>query len=480
MLQKLQTRLLEPRDAASLAAFRFLFGLILCVSSVRFVWNGWVERFYVLPTFFFKYWGFEWVEVLPGPWMTAAYVAMAVLSAFVALGFLYRVSAVGLFVVFTYVELIDVTNYLNHYYLVSLLALLMCFLPLHRAYSVDAWLQRGRIQPVVPAWMLYLMRFQIAVVYFYAGIAKLQPDWLIHAQPLGIWLAARTEAPLIGAILTWPAMPHIMSWAGFLNDTLVVPFLLWRKSRPYAFATVFVFHFGTHLLFVIGVFPMLMVSGAMLFFDADWPRKLIGRARRLVGRASASDTGASASSVSQPARVGRWSAGAAAVVVAYCLVQALVPLRTFLYPGDVLWHEQGMRYSWRVMVREKNGSIRYRVRWSGAEREVQVSPSRYLTSHQEREMSGQPDLILQLAQRIAHDFEARGREDVEVRVDAIVSLNGRRAALMIDPNVNLASERDTLAVMRWITPAPPGDPLPAYPRRDSPPFHVAAHERMTR
>ena len=139
-----------------------------------------------------------------------------------------------------------------------------------------------------------------------------------------------------------------------------------------------------------------------------------------------------------------------------------------------------MRYSWRVMVREKNGSIRYRVRWSGAEREVQVSPSRYLTSHQEREMSGQPDLILQLAQRIAHDFEARGREDVEVRVDAIVSLNGRRAALMIDPNVNLASERDTLAVMRWITPAPPGDPLPAYPRRDSPPFHVAAHERMTR
>jgi hypothetical protein len=220
---------------------------------------------------------------------------------------------------------------------------------------------------------------------------------------------------------------------------------------------------------------MLMVSGAMLFFDADWPRKLIGRARRFVGRASASNTG-----VSQPARAGRWSAGAAAVVAAYCLVQAVVPLRTFLYPGDVLWHEQGMRYSWRVMVREKNGSIRYRVRWSGAKREVQVSPSRYLTSHQEREMSGQPDLILQLAQRIARDFEARGRDDVEVRADAIVSLNGRRAARMIDPDVDLASERDTLAVMRWITPSPPGDPLPAYPRQGSAPFHVAVHERVTR
>ncbi len=460
MLRSLQRRLLEPRDAASLAAFRFLFGAILCVSSVRFLWNGWVERFYVQPTFFFKYWGFEWVRVLPEPWMTAAYVAMAVLAAFVALGFLYRFSIAALFLLFTYVELIDVTNYLNHYYLVSLLGFLMCFLPLQRAYSIDAWLRPDRFEPVVPAWMLYLMRFQIGVVYFYAGIAKLQPDWLLHAQPLGIWLAARAETPLIGALLTWPTMPHIMSWAGFLNDTLVVPFLLWRKTRPYAFATVVFFHFCTHLLFVIGVFPFLMVSGATLFFDPDWPRKLASRLGAWVGRPITPAVG-SGEPRSEPA--GRWSTAAAALVAVYCLVQAVVPLRAHLYPGDVLWHEQGMRYSWRVMVREKNGSIRYRVRWRGAQREVQVPPSRYLTNHQERETSGQPDLILQLARRIARDYEDRGHEDVEVRVDALVSLNGRRAAAMIDPDVDLASESDTLAIMRWIAPSPPGEPLPAYP-----------------
>jgi vitamin K-dependent gamma-carboxylase len=461
MLTKARTKLLEPRDAASLAVFRFLFGTILCLSSVRFLWNGWVERFYVRPTFFFKYWGFEWVEVLPEPWMTAAYVAMAVLGGFVAVGFLYRVSIVALFVIFTYVELIDVTNYLNHYYLVSLLAFLMCFLPLHRAYSVDAWIWPSRFQPTVPAWMLYLMRFQIAVVYFYAGIAKLQPDWLLHAQPLGIWLAARTETPLIGGLLALPAMPHIMSWAGFLNDTLVVPFLLWKRTRPYAFATVFFFHLCTHLLFVIGVFPFLMVSGATLFFDADWPRKLARRVRGLAPVRASSPEPSTRTEQTPPA--GQWSAAAALLVALYCVVQAGMPLRAFLYPGDVLWHEQGMRYSWRVMVREKNGSIRYRVRWDGSGREVQVSPSQYLTSHQEREMSGQPDLILQLARHIAADFEARGHRNVEVRADALVSLNGRRAAPMIDADANLADERDTVAVMRWIAPAPPGDPLPAYP-----------------
>ena len=460
MLRSLQGRLLEPRDAASLAAFRFLFGAILSLSSVRFLLNGWVERFYTQPTFFFQHWGFEWVRVLPEPWMTAACIAMSVLAAFVAIGFLYRFSIVALFLLFTYVELIDVTNYLNHYYLVSLLAFLMCFLPLHRAYSVDAWLRPDRFAPVVPAWVLYLMRFQIGVVYFYAGIAKLQPDWLLHAQPLGIWLAARTETPLIGALLTWPAMPHIMSWAGFLNDTLVVPFLLWRKTRPYAFATVVFFHFCTHLLFVIGVFPVLMVSGATLFFDPDWPRRLLAWLRIGPGAAAARPDATPAAS---SATAGRWSTLGAALVGVYCVIQALMPLRAYLYPGDVLWHEQGMRYSWRVMVREKNGSIRYRVRWRGAEREVQVPPSRYLTSHQEREMSGQPDLILQLARRIASDYEILGHEDVEVRVDARVSLNGRRAVPIIDPNVDLAHEPDTLAVMHWIAPSPPGEPLPAYP-----------------
>ncbi|MGB5812636.1 MAG: HTTM domain-containing protein, partial [Polyangiales bacterium] len=454
MASSLRLRLLEPRDIASLVVFRFLFGAILCVSSVRFLWKGWIDQFYVQPSFFFKYWGFEWVRVLPEPWMTVLYVAMAVLAAFVAIGFLYRAAIIALFLVFTYVELIDGPYSLTHYSLVSLFALLMCFLPLHRAHSVDALLWPTRTSREVPAWMLYLMRFQVGIVYFYAGIAKLQPDWLIHAQPLGIWLAARTDAPVIGTLLTWPAMPHIMSWAGFLNDTLVVPFLLWKRTRPYAFATVVVFHFCTHLLFVIGVFPFLMVCGATLFFEPDWPRRLVARWRPQ----------RDARAVIAPGRHAyRWSAPVAVLVATYCMFQVVMPLRAFLYPGDVLWHEQGMRYSWRVMVREKNGSIGYRVRWRGSERDLHVPPRHYLTSHQEREMSGQPDLILQLAHHIADDFEIRGHEDVEVRVDAVVSLNGRRTARMVDPNVDLSLQLDALTVMPWIMRPPEEEPLPAYP-----------------
>ena len=145
----------------------------------------------------------------------------------------------------------------------------------------------------------------------------------------------------------------------------------------------------------------------------------------------------------------------------YVALQALLPLRFLAYGGDVLWHEQGMRWSWKVMVREKNGSIDYRVRNAETGREWQVGPMRYLTWRQANEMTGQPDLILQLAHHIAEDFADRGLGPVEVRVDALVSLNGRRAARLIDPSADLTRVRDGVAPAGWI-----------LPRNDEPPLRV--------
>lgn len=122
-----------------------------------------------------------------------------------------------------------------------------------------------------------------------------------------------------------------------------------------------------------------------------------------------------------------------------------------------------MRFSWRVMLREKNGSVVYRVRTSEWPNEKLVPPSRYLTSHQEREMSGQPDLILQLGQHIGREFVEAGHDDVQVRVDAKVSLNGRPPAFMIDPSVDLMQTSDGIAKAAWIMPMPDAQPLCSLP-----------------
>lgn len=447
-------RLLRPTDAAALAAFRFCFGLLGLVSSIRFLAYGWVDDLFIKPRFFFPYWGFEWIAPLPGRGMLMVFVALAALSACIAAGFLYRAAIVLFLVGFTYVQLIDVTNYLNHYYLVSLLALLMAFMPLNRAYAVDAWLSRRPPETTFPAWCTYLLRFQVGVVYFYAGLGKVGSDWLVHAQPLNIWLSARTHMPVVGPWLDERWVAYAMSWAGCLFDLIVVFFLMIPKTRLAAYAAVLVFHAATKALFPIGMFPAIMIVSALVFFSPSWPRNAL-RALRL---RAPSPPEPEAPRQLAPQRARYFYAGAL-VAAAYCAFQLLFPLRAHLYGGDVLWHEQGMRFSWRVMVREKNAGVTYRVTHPVTGRTQEVSPRSYLDNRQSREFAAQPDLILKLAHRIARDFEAREGVRPIVRADVLASLNGRPAKRLIDPDVDLAAVSDGLAKAAWIREAPGTTPI---------------------
>jgi vitamin K-dependent gamma-carboxylase len=452
--------LLRPVDMASLAAFRILFGLMLCGGTLRFIASGWLEPFFGEPTFFFKYWGFSWVRPLPLWGMYLLYGALAVLALCVALGFLYRLSMALFTLGFAWAQLIDVTNYLNHYYLVVLLGGLMVLLPLHRTWSVDAWLRPRLRSTTAPAWVLYLLRLQVGLVYFHAGLAKFGSDWLLHAQPLNIWMSARTDTLLIGPLLELPWVAYAMSWAGFLFDTTIVGFLLARRTRPFAYAVVLAFHFLTGTFFNIGLFPVIMVTSALVFFPPEWPRHLLRRPLPVLPPA--------------PVRPALSWAGKAgfALLGAFCLFQAVFPLRHFLYPGSVLWNEEGMRWSWKVMLREKSGSITYHVRSKATGREWQVTPSRYLTWRQAQEMSGQPDLILQLAHHVAREFEQQGHGPVEVRAEAWVSLNGRKPALLIDRTVDLTQVEDGLLPAQWILPEPAEPP----PLLRAPRPRVANHQ----
>jgi hypothetical protein len=452
-------RLARPVDIAALAAFRVLFGVLMFAGTVRFLTSGWIPRFYGEQTFFFKYWGFSWVPVPPLWALYGLFAALAVLALCVALGLFYRVSVALFFAGFLYAQLLDVTNYLNHYYLVVLLGLLLCFLPLHRAWSVDAWRKPALRADALPAWTLYLLRFQVAVVYCFAGLAKFNTDWLLHAQPLNIWLSARTETPILGPLFDELWMAYAFSWAGFLFDSTIVLWLSWKRTRPYAYAVVIFFHLMTDVLFNIGMFPYIMMLSALIFFPADWPRQVARALARVSRTARSMQQRPAPTTTTMPAPAPAWARKLGfAVLAGYAAVQILVPLRHYAYPGDVSWNEEGMRFSWKVMLREKHGSITYYVRIPATGKELQVTPRQYLDARQEREMAGQPDLILQLAHHIADDFRARGLGDVEVRAQAVVSLNGRPAVPMIDSSRDLARISDGLARKDWILPEP--DTLP--------------------
>lgn len=429
MIDRLRAWLARPVDAAGLAAFRALFGALLVISTLRFAARGWISAMYIEPEFHFHYWGFGWIDPWPGVGMYLHFAALAVAATSLALGLRPRLSALVCFVLFTHVELLDKAAYLNHYYLVSVVLLLLCVLPTDPRRTA-------------PAWALYAVRLQIGLVYGFAGLAKLRADWLLHGQPLRTWLSAHGDFPLLGPLFLRPETALVMSWLGAAFD-LTVPFLLLhRRTRPWAFAALLGFHALTGALFPIGMFPWLMSASVLIFFPPDWPRRLAARLGRPVPEAS---------SPVPPASTPRWLPWLLAL---HFTVQLLLPLRRHLYPGDPGWTEQGFRYAWHVMLVEKSGVVTYRVHDPASGREFRIHPEDALTAQQAKQMAIAPDMILEYAHHLAAEFAARGMPDVEVRADAFVAYNGRPGARLIDPTVDLARQHDGLLPQAWILPAP--------------------------
>ncbi|HEY5926844.1 MAG TPA: HTTM domain-containing protein [Kofleriaceae bacterium] len=448
----------RPTDIASLAAFRIIFGAVMAGGIVRFLASGQLPKIYGEPKFFFTYPGFSWVQPWSVDGMYVHYSVLALLALAIMLGAWTRIACALFALGFAYTQLIDVTNYLNHHYLVVLVAAQLALLPAHRAWSVDVQRRPELACSTVPAWIVWLVRFQIGVVYVFAGLAKAKADWLLHGQPLNAWLAARTETPIIGRFFDEPNVALAMSWAGFLFDTTIVIWLSWARTRVPAYVVLIVFHGLTGYLFMIGMFPIIMTSAALIFFSPSWPRVLLRR----IGLARFAEPRGSA----LPPLSARTRRIVEAAIAIHVVVQLALPLRHFVYPGPVLWNEDGMRFAWHVMIREKHGAVNFIAEVDGGKR-VEVPPSAYLTWRQEREMGSQPDLILQLARRIGSDLRAKGYTGVRVYAVTNVSLNGRPSSPLIDPTVDLLGVRD-LGARDWVLTAPDSEPPVIRPLRRNP------------
>jgi hypothetical protein len=432
-------------SAAPLAVFRAIFGLMLVISTGRFVTLGWVRELYIDPQFFFPFYGFEFVRPL-GEWTYLLFAVCGVSALLVAVGWHYRLASIALFLSFTYIELIDKSTYLNHYYFVSLICFMLIFLPANTLFSVDAHRNESLRASQIPAWCIDSIRIIVCMLYCFAGIAKLNSDWLLGALPMKIWLPAKNDIPLVGPVFNHLQTAYIFSWIGCIYD-LSVGFLLWNsRTRPHAYASVVVFHLLTSLLFPIGLFPYIMIVTALVFFPAAFHQKLIDRLGRWFRLQTA---------VLRP--IGRYRFPARlqpvvhAVFALFFLFQIIFPFRYLLYPDELFWTEEGYRFSWRVMLMEKAGYTQFTVTDATGKRQI-VNNNDFLTRLQEKMMSTQPDMILQYAHMLRDHYAARGFTQPRVYVDSYVALNGRTGKPLIAPNVDLAQQRDSFRHKSWITP----------------------------
>jgi hypothetical protein len=427
----------KPTEAAPLAAFRVLFGFLIALSIIRFVAYGWVEKLYLTPTFHFTYLGLSWAKPL-GPLTYVIFLVCFISAAGVALGYRYKLSAITLFLSFTYIEAMDKTTYLNHYYFISVVSLLLCFLPANADFSLDVK-QRRVCRQYVPVWSILSLKMFVGIVYFYAGLAKLNTDWLFEAQPLSIWLSTKTDIPIIGNLFEYPWLHYLFSWGGAFYD-LSIPFLLLNKrTRNIAFLLVIAFHIMTRILFPIGMFPWIMIAAATVFFASDTLKNILTKTFAFLS---------SKESINDMSR----HSFSKILVGVLIISQIVLPWRYLMYPGELFWHEQGFRFSWRVMVMEKQGYTTFRVVDKNNGDSWTIKNDDFLTSFQEKQMAFQPDFILEYAHHLAEYYKINHNRNIAVYADSYVSLNGRSTKRFVDPTIDLTTRSRNLIPIDWLLP----------------------------
>lgn len=435
-------RLFRPVDIASAACFRIGYGLVMMWWSFDFIRLGLVNEYFVRPSYFFSYSHLAWIRPLPWGGMPILFGLLTILALMITVGLAYRLATVAHWCGFVYVFLIDQTNYQNHYYLLILIGALLPFMPLNRCWSFDAYLRPELRADDMPAWCLYALRFHIALPYFFGGIAKINMDWLT-----GVTLTQRLNLLLGGdspsGFLTTTNLGTAMAWGGLLFDLGIVPLLLWQRTRLIGFGVAVLFHITNHFLFQIHIFPWFMIAATTLFLSPDWPRRFLSSRSP---KQNSGITETSFSSLSWSKRI-----GLACLAVEMCL-QIVLPLRCHFYAGDASWTERGHRFAWRMMLRSKIGMLQYLVTDPLTNETYPLDHTELLNAQQAGRFPRDPYLIYDFAQYVAQQYEQlTGRRPI-VQAVALMSLNGRKPQLMINPQCDLAQPPETLATADWLLP----------------------------
>lgn len=400
-----------------------VFGLLCFLESVGAIFTGWVKKALIEPEFTFTFIGFEWLQPLPGLGMYVYYSVMGVFGLMIMVGYRYKLSTFCFTLMWTAVYLMQKSFYNNHYYFLILLSAIMFFLPAHRAYSLDARRKPAIRSDQMPAWCKWIIVLQVWIVYTYASVAKMYPDWL-DGTVVAEFMSRRADYPLIGGFLQFNWVHFAIIYFGIFFDLLIVPLFLIKRSRMFALGLSLFFHLFNSIVFQVGIFPYLSLAFSLFFFEPETIRRIFLKSKKLYA--------------DKEIIIPQKSDFIKILFISYLSLQLLLPLRHWAIPGDVLWTEEGHRMSWRMMLRTKKGQITYKV-VNTANGEVNyINPSKRVTPKQMASLSYKPDFIWQYAQRLKAEYAQKGLT-VAVYAHVKVSVNNRPYQTLIDPSTDLAA-----------------------------------------
>ncbi|MEL0643736.1 HTTM domain-containing protein [Olleya sp. Ti.3.14] len=410
-------------DNSALIVFRIIFGLLCFLESVGAIFTGWIKNTLIEPKFTFNFIGFDFLQPLPGNWMYVYYFIMGCFGLLIMVGYKYRLSMIAFTVMWTTTYLMQKSSYNNHYYLLCLLSGIMVFLPANNYASIDAKLNPEIKKISMPSWCKWIFVAQLLILYTYASIAKMYPDWLDLSVPRQL-LENKINYPIIGQLLQNQYLPFFVAYGGILYDGLIIPLLLYKPTRKLAFYSSIIFHLFNSIVFQVGIFPYLALAFSLFFFAPELVKKIFLKNKPLY-----KDNQVIIPNY-KPILIG--------ATTIYFIIQIILPLRHHFINDNVLWTEEGHRLSWRMMLRSKSGYATYKVVDKNTNQETLINLNDYLTKKQQRLVTTRPDVIWQFAQHLKKDYKSKG-QDIAVYVSAKVSVNGRPHKTLINTKTDLAS-----------------------------------------
>lgn len=423
-MEKIKNYFFEEIDNSALIIFRILLGFLLAAEGIGAILTGWVQETFIDANFNFTAIGLEWMQAPPFIIYTM-YISMSLLGICIMLGFKYRISTTAYFIIWTCSYSMQKSHYNNHYYLIVLLSAAMIIMPAHRYFSLDVKKNPALLSTTCPRWTTLFFIFQLLIVYSYASAHKVYPDWLA-AKPIHIWFTNKATYPellWLKDFLLNTSVQKSVAYLGILYDGLIIPALLWKRTRWLGIFASFGFHLFNSLVFQIGVFPYLSLTFLVFFFEPKVIQNRFFRSKQFIETKPSNEF---------------YKNYILAAFVVYFIIQILLPIRHNWIEGNVFWTEEGHKMSWRMMLRSKSGNIHFTMKQKNSDKIEIVEMSKYFTNVQRRSIAKNPDMTWQAAQYLRKEYEKQGIIYPQIYAHCFMSLNGSRTKPLIDDKVDLA------------------------------------------
>lgn len=416
--------LFKAIDNSPLVVFRIFFGFLVACESFGAILTGWVKRILIDPEVTFSFIGFEWLKPLPGFGMYFYFIAMGVFGLAIMFGYRYRLAIISYTLLWAGVYFMQKTAYNNHYYLLLLISFLLIFLPANSYASLDVRQNRIKEENTMPYWISLLFIIQVAIVYVFASIAKFYPDWLDGTFTRNL-LADSTNVIALKKLFLQKWFYLFIAYMGIVFDLLIVPLLLFKKTRMLALLASLTFHLFNAIFLEIGIFPFFALTFALFFYEPETIRSVFLREKTSIETENGHSNYYGKKIVYF-------------LIIPYLIIQLLLPLRHHFIEGDVLWTEEGHRLSWRMMLRERSGFIHIRIKDLKTGKLSVYDYRKNLTDKQIQNLATKPDIIWQYCQYIKKEFKGK---EIAIFIDCKNSINRKEYKTLIDPKFDMAKAK---------------------------------------